>query len=392
MRFDDDELTESHVVFVAGLIEGTTCELTARSVADDGAVGTAEATFGPVGPVPDFVPELEVPISDLDQTQPGWTLFNLTNTANQTNEVIVMVDLQGRYRWYHRRDGDTRASGGFDTRAVSEGVMTSGRRGAMPAPAIINYEGHIVWEDRFNTHHDMRPSPFDDDNLLYLSYADCGAAGANNEAIAAEWDRSAGEAIWEWNICEHFTPTRITRNWSHLNSIEGFPGERTVLLSSRDTNKLFKVDRDSDEIIWILGEGGDFDFDAEDLFLHQHAPEIQPDGNILLYDNGLASRRAYSRAIEYELVFDVLGDPVRFDAVWEYADEARFTPVRGDADRLANGNTLITYGGVNPDRESIFTEVTPGGDVVWELHTPANWGAYRSDRVVDIYLGEVLHE
>jgi hypothetical protein len=54
--------------------------------------------------------------------------------------------------------------------------------------------------------------------------------------------------------------------------------------------------------------------------------------------------------------------------VWEYTDPMRpsfFSPYMGSADRLDNGNTMIT--------ESAFGrlfEVTPGGETVWEYIIP----------------------
>jgi len=40
----------------------------------------------------------------------------------------------------------------------------------------------------------------------------------------------------------------------------------------------------------------------------------------------------------------------------------------GDADRLANGNTLVTAGTLIPgDSPSRVFEVTPQGDIAWEL-------------------------
>ena len=54
---------------------------------------------------------------------------------------------------------------------------------------------------------------------------------------------------------------------------------------------------------------------------------------------------------------------------------------RGDVDRLENSNTAITYPILDSSHESLIREVTPGGEIVWELRSPAGWSIYRSERV-----------
>jgi hypothetical protein len=78
------------------------------------------------------------------------------------------------------------------------------------------------------------------------------------------------------------------------------------------------------------------------------------EGNILVLDNGGfagygdSKIRAYSRVLEF--------NPVTMEIVWEYSDRTGldiplygenqrfFTPFIGSAQRLPNGNTLITDG------------------------------------------------
>ena len=87
----------------------------------------------------------------------------------------------------------------------------------------------------------------------------------------------------------------------------------------------------------------------------QHDAQMLENGHILIFDNGLD--RARSRVIEL--------DPVTREIVWEYGvgdDEEFFTPGRGGAHRLPNGNTLIA----NSNTGEAF-EVTPDRRVVWRF-------------------------
>jgi len=83
-----------------------------------------------------------------------------------------------------------------------------------------------------------------------------------------------------------------------------------------------------------------------------------PSGNILLFDNG--TRRGYSRVIELApeskaIVREYRGSP----------KESFFSEWRGVAQRLGNGNTLIT----ESERGHVF-EVTREGEVVWDFWNP----------------------
>ena len=59
-----------------------------------------------------------------------------------------------------------------------------------------------------------------------------------------------------------------------------------------------------------------------------------------------------------------------------------YQPFWGDADRLENGNVLITAGERGADTESRIFEVTKqDGQVVWELHLGPDIGVYRAERI-----------
>ena len=86
---------------------------------------------------------------------------------------------------------------------------------------------------------------------------------------------------------------------------------------------------------------------GEGIFRYQHDPEILPNGNILV-----ANHHIPHRAIEI--------DPKTRKIVWQSVMfERGAAPVR-DADRLPNGNTLITG-------TTRIIEVTPEGEILWRL-------------------------
>jgi len=97
--------------------------------------------------------------------------------------------------------------------------------------------------------------------------------------------------------------------------------------------------------------------------------------------------RGYSRVIEY-----AIDEPARTaEVVWVYPPDLESDPWHnlawGDADRLPNGNTLITSGSVvGADSPSRLFEVTPDHEIVWEAWMRSeiegdHAGSYMSERI-----------
>jgi len=369
--------TDRHELLVIGLWPDAACTLTARVAdgVDDGAA-TLDAT---VGPAPSWLPEATTTVHQPDAVADGWTFVNLSDEVGDAPEVIAAIDAEGRYRWLHRRQGSTVARYGFDLHVVPGGILTGGRRRTPPG-AVIDWSGEVRWEAGFGSHHELRPSPWGDSHMLFLGFTRDNCPESTVEGTVNEVNIDTGEIEWSWNICDHVTPRQQRPDWSHLNAIEPIPDSRQMLISSREQHQVYLLDRDTDAIVWTLGVEGDFAMDDDAYFYRQHAPEWQPDGQILIFDNRRGSD-GYSRAVEYRLTFDDEGAPLAAEVAWEFADETLFSSVRGDADRLANGNTLITYGALQPGPDLMLLEVDENAERVWQWDTPEGWGAYRSERV-----------
>lgn len=146
----------------------------------------------------------------------------------------------------------------------------------------------------------------------------------------------------------------------HLNKIEiidrdVYSGEKRlfkrgdVLFCLREPSLIGVVDVGAEKIVWSWGSD-ELDF--------PHHPSLLDNGNILVFDNGL--ERGYSRVVEL--------NPATGGIEWEYVARPResfYSKVRGAAQRLPNGNTLVT----ESDRGHAF-EVTGEGEIVWEFYNP----------------------
>ncbi len=124
-------------------------------------------------------------------------------------------------------------------------------------------------------------------------------------------------------------------DWSHGNAVALDEERNALIVSLRHLNAVLAIRYADDdegaagELLWRLGPGGDLELLGGDWQYHQHAPEVQDDGSLLVYDNGngrpgttddpaaSAGEPAYSRAVHYEVddddgtVRQWLGAPLR---------------------------------------------------------------------------------
>ena len=102
----------------------------------------------------------------------------------------------------------------------------------------------MIWSSVLLQHHDIRP--LSGDQLLYIGADfDCPEFWAGTISL---YDRRAEQLSWYWSLCDHYLPTELHEDWAHLNTIEPFPNENAVLVSSRNQSSLFKVVLDTEEI------------------------------------------------------------------------------------------------------------------------------------------------
>ena len=122
-----------------------------------------------------------------------------------------------------------------------------------------------------------------------------------------------------------------------------------LLICFRNVNQILIVDPGSGEIVWAWGQG---------TLEWPHHPTMLENGNVLVFNNGCI--REYTSVLEL--------NPVTLEIEWEYGrnPEQRFySPLKGSAQRLPNGNTLIC----DADNGRAI-EVTQQHEIVWEWFNP----------------------
>ena len=187
--------------------------------------------------------------------------------------------------------------------------------------------------------------------------------------------------VFQWRSWNHYRiADAIHQNllapyidYVHGNAIE-IDNDGNFIISARHQDEISKINVSNGEFIWRLGGGVNNQFtflNDPDGFNYQHAIRRLANGDLILFDNGNFHTPPYSRAVEYSL--DLANKTV--SKVWQY----RHTPdvqsqAMGFAQRLDDGNTLISWGAANPT----LTEVTPQGATVLELSLPSGVYSYRT--------------
>jgi len=243
--------------------------------------------------------------------------------------------------------------------------------------------------------------------------------------VIYEVDLATGKVVWSWKASEHLDEMGFDEaalkgmqnysgklrgdgdgfDWFHQNCVSYLGPNKwfdqgdqrfhpdNLILDSREAGLLAIVEHKSGKIVWRTGP---YYRDGEDKKLewiigphHTHMiPKGLPgEGNVLLFDNGGQSgygppndnapngigvmRRAYSRVLEF--------NPLTKEIIWEYAPNIMskpdqkfgfdlYSPFISSAQRLPNGNTLITEGS-----DGRVIEVTRDHEIVWEYISPYLW-------------------
>jgi hypothetical protein len=197
-----------------------------------------------------------------------------------------------------------------------------------------------------------------------------------------------GTVEFRWKSWPHFSiddQIEMDRaaDLDHANAIAIDPGDGNYIVSLRNLDALVKVDYQSGNVIWQLGgKQNQFTFVGDPLggFQGQHSVRVLPNGNLLIYDNGLHHTPPESRAVEYAL--DLSAMTATF--VWQFRHTPPLvTQFVGSVERLESGNTLVAFGWVG-----IVDEVDPQGNVVWEgqiMNGTKQQNAYRVRRLPSLY-------
>lgn len=283
-------------------------------------------------------------------------------SGGKTQAKLVAFGPHGQIKWvYNHSDGVVWS---YDVDPLPNGnlFVTATRRGRTDLFEFDPRTQERVWTrvlDLTDTHDaDML-------NRTHVAIANMRnvneTTGENDDRLLI-YNRKTDRIVWEWRFDARYPKTaggNYTEDWTHVNDIDPV-GEHHFLASPRNFDQVILVDRRTGDIDLRLGRDGN-----HSVLKRQHNPDYlesragRPTVLVADSENG--------RVVEYERRGGA------WHRTWNLGGDGSFDWPR-DADRLPNGNTLVT-----DSRGNRVLEVTPNGTVVWEVYAP--WLTYETERI-----------
>ena len=200
------------------------------------------------------------------------------------------------------------------------------------------------------------------------------------QEVTPDKDEAFNWNSWDHMAVEDCTQHRFPDDYAHVNSVQAFDDD--IVASFRGCSKVLRIDGVSGDVIWRLGKSNRSDAewtasgaqpplrivgDPYGEFCGQHSARMIGNGNLLLFDNGVACLvdpegnrtrpgEDFSRIVEYAI------DPDHGEAVFQrhysyHGEFNKLAPTQGHIEPLETGNWLISWGSM-PVNEQV-TEYSP---------------------------------
>ncbi|MBT8263748.1 MAG: aryl-sulfate sulfotransferase, partial [Muriicola sp.] len=355
--------------------------------------------------LPSHFPKIVINTLDRDKMALGMHACD-SHFANKGtfNSGPMMFDDQGKVRWYMDLSFAGKMVSPFQR--LKDGTLLMVTRNTIYEFDML---GKPLKETSINSnygmHHDVVELP--NGNLLIC-------VGKKNNFITLEgkfvvsdsdyiilFDRKKSKIVREWDVAKLLDVSRNDLNffrpgdWLHMNGLAFDERDNSIIVSGKNQG-LVKISWNN-TLQWILApqknwgksgrDGKGFEtapyllnaIDAEgnlypkaiqdgieshDLFDFSwgtHAPELMPNGNLLVFDNGTyrnyENNSKYSRAVEY----NINEEDKKVAQIWQYGIERKedfFSTIVSDVDYLSKSNTVLVTSGY------IKTKVNLSGKIV----------------------------
>jgi arylsulfate sulfotransferase len=342
--------------------------------------------------LPEYIPRVEINKLDRSKMEAGMHLCDIHYAKNGTYDSRPMIfDDRGVVRWYLDLGffGDII----WPIQRLSDGaLLVAGRNEIHEYDMLGQLLKKSAIDKKYRIHHDIVEMP---DGKLLMAVLKKGSyiqiEGERIESLndfILLYNREKSTVEKEWDLAKHLDVSReiinpLTRSdWIHMNGLAYDPFDNSIIVSGKNQG-LVKISWE-DELQWIMSPKKDWGlsgrndngFDTNPFLLTainsegmpydkkvqdghespadfdfpwgQHAPEVLPNGNVILFDNGymrnFIPKVNYSRAVEYK----VNNENLTVQQKWQYGKERGkefFSLLISDVDYLpVSKNILITSG------------------------------------------------
>jgi hypothetical protein len=310
----------------------------------------------------------------------------------ETQAYAVVVDRAGELVWAKRFDDDGTFPNDLAVQTYRGEPVLTYWRGTSPERGWGNGE-YVLLDTSYREIATVRAgngyhADFHDlvitsrDTAYLMSYPTVRGNPAVREGVLQEVDIATGRVLWEWHSIDHVgleesvaaAPDKPKEafDYFHANSVDEAP-DGDLLVSARHTSALYRIDRQTGEVLWRMGgTHSDFPLDPELEFAWQHDARWQPGGRISLLDNrsNLDSTGPPSRALTLEV--DESAQTVRLAGSFENP-YGQTSGSQANHQLLPSGNSVAGWGS-----RPAFTAFSGSGEVLLHGTLPADTFSYRA--------------
>ena len=206
--------------------------------------------------------------------------------------------------------------------------------------------------------------------------------GAIVDTAIQQVDMKTGLVRWEWHSLDHIgaaeseveAPAGSTPwDYFHLNSIEP-ESDGHLLISARSTWAGYLLDG-AGKVLWRLGGNkSSFEMGPGTRMAWQHDARVLANGDLTFFDDG-SNPPIHHQSRGVVIRLDPKTRQAHLVSVYEHADPQLLAASQGNMQTLANGNTLLGYGGV-----PAISEFAKDGSLLFDAHQPYDMSFYRAFR------------
>lgn len=417
-----DEYTTKHSIPVLGLYADTKNQVTV-TLTDEAGNSIEKSVTIKTGALPDSLAKIDVKEADTQKMDLGDS--EVTFVVPSTKQAYAF-DTNGDVRWYSTRynshifkeldNGNllylTKESNDANTYNVLLETDYLGKiykRYDFSNASATNETGQSEGETTV-IHHDGIELP--NGNLL-LTVSD---GSQYIEDTMIELNRETGEIektidlkdLLPESFYEEYDSTSREDgkiDWFHQNSVDYDESDNSIIISGRNQDTIMKIDYDTKEIKWIMGDSSGWPESYQKYFLAgtvkasggQHAAIVLPDQDendettdVLFYDNNISVTRGDEETSEkYSTARQVRinEEEMTIEEIWDFGEDlgsAYYTKIIGSARYLtATNNRLVNFGYRDEGTASSIMEVTTDGETVFNVDLtdfPTSAWAYRAER------------
>ncbi|HEY5079719.1 MAG TPA: arylsulfotransferase family protein, partial [Opitutaceae bacterium] len=334
---------------------------------------------------------------------PGYIFIGAEPSAAAANPVQgpEILDEQGRIVWFSLLPAGQVATDFRVQTYEGNPVLTWAQSSSFGAGNPVTMNGYIL-DNTYTVVASVQASGFNGDQhefqltpqntallVIYAArQADLSSIGGPSdgyvtEGVVQEIDIATGALLFEWHSLDHVPPSEshapvpasapITApyDYFHINSAK-LDTDGNLLISSRHTWTVYKVNRTTGDVIWRLGgKSSSFAMGPGAAFAWQHDAEAVDSSTIRIFDNESngAAVLPYTRVIF--LHHDDTAMTATLSESITHPDQLSVL-AEGSAQSLDNGDTFVEWGFLGR-----YSEFGPTGQLLYDVAEAPGYSSYR---------------